>query len=329
MQRTVATRPLAGQGRASGCARGRRRGHEGIGEPRSDRARRRAPASPDLTRQGSAGLSSRAMDDDFLDAHVHADGLRDCDLETLARFGVRTVVVCAHDGAIERGEPTAKAWLAQFDRLFDVEATRFRAHGIRALFAVGIHPAHAPWHGLDELLHRLPAYLSQPSAVAVGSLGLKTGSEREVHVLTRQLELARDLRRPVYVSGPPLDPAGGLKSLVSLLLASGIAHDRILVGHVTLAMLPLLRAWPFAIALEPSEGRLPPGDVVAAIRRHGPGRFVLTSHAGEGSADLLAVPQIAARLRAAGLSDDVVCRVARDNALRLLGREDAARSSFK
>jgi predicted metal-dependent TIM-barrel fold hydrolase len=262
---------------------------------------------------------------DLVDAHVHADGLRDPDLETLAAFGVERVVVCAHDGGVQAqgGEITAKAWLNHWERLLTTEQTRLKRAGLRPVFALGVHPAHAPWHGLEELLHKLPGFLSDPAAVAIGSLGLKRNDERERHVLARQIELASDLRRPVYVSAPPLGEARGLRQLAATMRGFEFPPERVLVGQVTVGMVPLLRACGFTLALEPSEGRLSTTDIVALVRRHGSERFVLTSHAGEGPADFLAVPALAAHLLDAGLSAAVVERVARDNALRFLGREDA------
>lgn len=261
----------------------------------------------------------------LIDAHVHADGLTDPDLELMARFGVEQVLVCAHDGAIDRRAPTAAGWLAHFDRLLDVEGPRLRRHGLWPVFAVGVHPAHAPWRGLEELFHRLPAYLSHPAVVALGTLGLKTVDDRERWVLGRQLEMARDLRRPVVVAPPPIRPMQALRPLVSLVKQYELPPHRVLVEHVTARMLPLLRACGFSIALEPSPGRLPAEEIVALVQRYGPERFLLTSHAGEGAADVLAVPQMVSRLIDAGLSPEVIDRVARQNALRFVGREAPVR----
>lgn len=260
-----------------------------------------------------------------IDAHVHADGLSDADLELMARFGVEQVLVCAHDGAIDRRAPSAAGWLAHFDRLLTVEGPRLRRHGLWPVFALGVHPAHAPWRGLEELLHRLPAYLSHPAVVALGTLGLKTGDDRERWVLGRQLELARDLRRPVVIASSPLRPMQGLKPLVALVKQYDLPPHRVLIEHVTPRMLPLLRACGFSIALEASPGRLPAEEIVALIRRYGPERFLLTSHAGEGAADVLAVPQLVSSLLDAGLSAQVIERVARHNALRFVGRDEPAR----
>lgn len=263
----------------------------------------------------------------FVDAHLHADGLRDADLEHLAAFGVEQAIVCAHDGAIDRSaRDSARPWLDQFERLLLVEGPRLRRFGIRPLFAFGVHPAHAPWHGFDELMHKLPEFLSDPAAVAIGTLGLKDGTAREQHVLARQLELAGELRRPVIVSSPPLDPVRGLRALGRLLRESGLPADRVLVEQAPRSSVATLLNLGWTVALEPSAGRLTAVDVVGIIRKFGSERLVLTSHAGEGAADLLAVPGMAARLVDEGVPEAVITRVARENALRFVGRLDGVRA---
>jgi len=58
---------------------------------------------------------------------------------------------------------------------------------------------------------------------------------------------------------------------------------------------------------------------VALVKQLGPERLVLSSAAGDGASELLAVSRAAHRLLGAGLSRRVVERVARENAATLLG----------
>ena len=264
----------------------------------------------------------------LFDCHVHADGLRDADLSTLARFGLEQVLVCAHDGAIPRADKaTARDWLAQFERLLTVEAARFRRHGLRPLFALGVHPTAAPWHGLEEVLQKLPVFLSEPAVVAIGVLGLRDLGVREHYVLRRQLELAAELRRPVVVAAPVRAPLRGLRALLDALRSTELPADRALIENVTPRGLALADACGHFVALEASSGRLTSQQIVAAVRANGGRRFVLTSHAGDGAADLLAVPSLASTLQDAGLSRSIVARIGRENALRFLGRADSIRQS--
>src|SRR5262249_6772163 len=134
----------------------------------------------------------------FVDLHLHAEGLSDADLATLAFFGLSAALTCAHDAGATRSEELRRHW----DELVSRQAQRLKAAGIRPLVALGVHPARIPWHGLEALLHELPRYFDDPRVVALGELGLQEGGEREEDVLTRQLALSLALRRPVVVHTP-------------------------------------------------------------------------------------------------------------------------------
>jgi predicted metal-dependent TIM-barrel fold hydrolase len=65
-------------------------------------------------------------------------------------------------------------------------------------------------------------------------------------------------------------------------------------------------------------GRARVAPIVEHVRRQGPGQLVLGSEAGDGSADILALPRVAEHLTRAGLPAGVVRRVALENALDFL-----------
>src|SRR5712692_1497462 len=115
----------------------------------------------------------------FVDLHLHAEGISEADLTTLAWFGLRAAVTCANDAGASSAEELRRPWVA-----------------------LAVHPARIPWHGVDDLLHRLPRYFDDPRVVALGELGLHEGGEREEELLARQLELSLALRKPVIVHTP-------------------------------------------------------------------------------------------------------------------------------
>src|SRR5476649_106816 len=100
---------------------------------------------------------------EFVDLHLHADGISTQDLATLAYFGLKAAVTCARD----TGSGSADALRKHWDELVSKQTERLRAAGIRPLVALGLHPARIPWHGVDELLHRLPHYFDDPKVVAL------------------------------------------------------------------------------------------------------------------------------------------------------------------
>jgi predicted metal-dependent TIM-barrel fold hydrolase len=241
----------------------------------------------------------------FVDLHLHADGIPDADLATLAYFGVKAAVTCARDA----GAGSAAALRRHWDDLVGVHAQRLQRAGIRPLVALAVHPSRIPWHGADDLLHRLPHYFDDPRVVALGELGLDEGSEREEDILSRQLELAARLRRPAIVHTPDREKLARTRRLLSLVKSSPLDPSRVLVDHVSAETFTLARRVGCWAGLTLQPGLFEAQDAAALISKHGADRIVLTSDIGEGATDLLALPKAAEALQAAGLSDELRRRV--------------------
>jgi len=253
----------------------------------------------------------------FVDLHLHAEGISDQDLATLAFFGLDCAVTCANDaGASSKAE-----LLRHWDDLVQVQTQRLLAAGIKPLVALAVHPERIPWHGVDALLERLPHYFDDPRVVALGELGLHRGGEREEQLFARQLELAARLERPVIVHTPGRDKLSRTRRLLAMLKESRVPPQSVLVDHATTETLPLIRAcghWA-GLTLQPDQLGLP--EVAQLFSRHGAGQLVVTSDIGEGSYDLLALPRAAEALREAGLSEDLIEHALHDGPLSFLRGE--------
>lgn len=253
----------------------------------------------------------------IVDLHLHADGISSSDLETLAYFGLKAAVTCARDAG--RGSPTElrKHW----DELVQIQTQRLKVAGIRPLVALAMHPNQIPWHGVDDLLDRLPHYFDDPRVVALGELGLVEGTPREEDIFTRQLVLAARLRRPVIIHTPSAEKLVRTKRLLGLVMETGLSPSRVLIDHVNEETFPLVRGLGCWAGLTLQPGGIEPGAAVALISRHGAERLVLTSDIGEGATDLLALPKAADALRQAGLSEELCHRVFWEGPLAFLAPE--------
>lgn len=251
----------------------------------------------------------------YVDLHLHAEGLRDADLATLALFGLETAVTLAHDTPAPRAADVRRHW----DELVSTQPRRLAAAGVRPLVALGLHPARIPWRGLEELLHALPRYFDDPKVVALGELGLHLGTPREEEVLLRQLELSLQLRRPVILHTPAEGKLARTRRLLSLVQQAGLDPSRVLVDHATAQTLPLVRALGCWAGLTLQPGGLDAAGAAALLKRRGAEGVLLTSDVGDGAADLLALPRAAEALRAAGLSEELIKRALYEGPLRFLG----------
>jgi len=257
----------------------------------------------------------------IFDAGIYPLHLPDQDLRDLAFFGVEGAVAMVGD-EIDGADP--EELLLAFRRLVREETARMRRAGVAPFVALGIPPRRIPERGLDYVLAELPALFDQARVVAVGPAGLEAGGPREEEAFLRQVELAQSLGSRIVVRTPAREKARHTRRLLAMLRESEIDPARVLVGQVDAQTVRLVRACGYAACLSVSPLRIRAEDAVALVRQLGSGNLLLASEVGAGPGDLLALPRTAWLLERAGLSPEIVRRVARDNALAFFGIDPAA-----
>ncbi len=248
----------------------------------------------------------------LFDAHLHADGLSDGDLRSLAYFGVHAALLPAHDPA---GATTPKEILGHFDDLIHVQAQRLWRAGVRAFVTLGVHPTRIPWHGLDEVLAELPRRLAGGIVVGIGEIGLHDGGMREELALARQLQLASELQLPVLTHTPERDKEALTKRLLAIVRESGMPADRVLIDHANAKTLRLVRECGHVVGLNVHPDRLSAEAAANLVRRFGAEGVIVSSDAGDGAGDILSLARAASVFLETGIPDGVVRRVLSQNAL--------------
>jgi predicted metal-dependent TIM-barrel fold hydrolase len=252
----------------------------------------------------------------MFDAHLHPGGLTDEDLETLRYFGVEAALVPAG-----RAVASVDALFEHFDDVLQHQLPRLERAGIRAYAALGVHPLALPRRGLGEALHRLPEFLSDRRAVAVGAIGLRKATAPEEEAFEEQLALARRLKRPVLVTTPAEGRDAATKRTLALLKSSGLEPERVLVDGADAKTVRLIRECGHLAGLTLHPDCLTPESAVTLVRKLGPERLVLDTAAGEGASDFLGLARATHLLEKAELSKAVVRAVTTQNAERWLGFE--------
>ena len=186
----------------------------------------------------------------MFDALLHGRALPARALADLRFFGVEGALVPADDAA-------APATPAALRRAWDgvaLSVRRLRRGGLAAWAAVGIPPGAIPLRGLEALLAELPEALGRPEVAALGPVGLVLGGEREERVLARQLELARELRRPVLALAPWRGRERITRRLLGVLRESELEPGRVLVAGADARTVKLIRACDHLAGLPLSPG---------------------------------------------------------------------------
>lgn len=176
-----------------------------------------------------------------------------------------------------------------------VEPGRASSRGLKLHVALGIHPrAIPPDHG--RVLEELPGLLKNPSVVAVGEIGLDSGSEIEKRVFVEQLQMADELGFPVIVHTPRTGKPEVTPRIVDL-IGENIDEDRAVVEHVNMDVLPDLIETECILGLTVQPEKLTPSEAVDILREYGTERFVLNSDMSSAPSDPLSVPRTVHRMR--------------------------------
>jgi hypothetical protein len=251
----------------------------------------------------------------FFDAHLRGASLTDRDVADIRFFGV----VGALSPLVDRGVAATAADLRRDWEGVVLAMTRLRRAGLGAFAALSVPPGRIPARGTEALLAELPELLSRRAVVAIGPVGPGSGTPREEELFSRQLEMARELRRPVMVATPPRDHVRSTRRAIAALRESGIPPERVLVDGADAHTVRILRSVGYCAVLSLSTGRSALDVAARLVRSLGPEGIALASHAGDGVGDLLALPRAADRMARIGLSDAVIRRVCGRNALAALG----------
>lgn len=251
----------------------------------------------------------------LFDAHLHPEALSDQDLESLRYFGVSGALAMAQ---LTSGPPAAKGLLAGLEQLVGEQLPRLERAGIRAYAAVGVHPALVPRRGLSEVLATLPDLFRGGKVVAIGETGLARGGPAEEESFQEHLALARRLKLPVVVHTPRREKERLTRRALTLLRASGIAPEKVLVDHAARQTVRLILECGHHAGLTLNPDELSDAQAVALVGKLGSARLVLDSDLGVGAGDLLGMPRVVRRLLRAGISEKVVARLSSQNARELL-----------
>lgn len=250
----------------------------------------------------------------FVDPHTHHHLSNYSTLEVISSEGYEAVVVLAYI-PIRPSHHTTLYDL--FNWLLTVEPERFNSVGIKVYVGLGIHPRNIPEYGLEYLMESLEEWLSR--ANVVGEVGLETGSDIEVRVLSEILKVASKLDKVVVIHTPRRGKEVILKKLRDVLVVSPIQLERLVVDHASADLIHEFLKLGTYVGLTVQPGKLSVSDIADLTSKY-PELFergMVNSDCGRDPSDPLAVKRVYSSLRTLGVSNSDALKLVRDNALRL------------
>ena len=240
----------------------------------------------------------------FIDSHIHTIFLSWSELLDLVYSGYEAVITVAYTPYI----PRSKESLADHFEHLMLEVNRLKSVGLRAFVGVGIHPRCFKPELSNAYMEVLREYL--PKADVLGEVGLETCSDAEVELLRKQLELAKELDKPVIVHTPRADKAAALKNALRVIEEVGVPEEVVVIDHLTLSeeVINLVKDRSIYLGFTIQQGKSSARDIMYLIEEHEDliDRVVLNSDAGRDPSDTLAVAKAYEELAEEGYGVEAV-----------------------
>ncbi len=248
----------------------------------------------------------------IFDSHIHADTRGWEDLRTLSLFGTRAVVSCAHDFMEFSGPQSV---FDHFRRILEFDCMRLRRNHIVAFVGLGVHPSGIPQEGVDEVLSRLPEMLGQEPVVAVGEIGLQDGTDREIDVFRRQLEIGKRLGKPCVVHTPQKGKAEVARIAMGVISEVGIDLDLVVIDHVDARIMEEVRDFGSWVGLSVQPHKISDKEAATLVQSYGSQRTMLDSDLAGGMSDVLSIPKAIFEMKSLGITAEEIRQVTYDNAV--------------
>jgi len=252
----------------------------------------------------------------IFDPHIHMYARTTDDYEAMALAGIEAVI----DPSFWLGSPRhhAGTFYDYFEHLLGFENERAAMYNISHHCTLSVNPREANDLALaNEVLERLPEYLTRPRCVAIGEVGFDRQTEAEEEVFRKQVRLARDRDLLLLVHTPHQYKRLGVERTLKILAEEGADQRRVMIDHNTEETMPLFAGTEYYVGLTVYPvTKLSPERAVNIARQYGLERLIVNSSADWGPSDVLSVPKVAHQMLKSGFSRDEVERLVWENPIR-------------
>ncbi len=255
----------------------------------------------------------------YIDPHAHMVSRTTNDYEAMRTGGVVAVI----EPAFWVGQPRTSigSFRDYFSQLVGWERFRAAQFGIRHYCAIGLNSKEANNVPLaEEVMELIPLYAGKEGVVAIGEIGYDDMTEAEDRFFREQLELARQLDKPVMVHTPHRNKKEGTSRSMDVCEEHGLPPHRVVIDHNNEETVQevLDRGFWAAFSIYPST-KMGNERMTEIVLRYGPERIIVDSATDWGVSDPLAVPKTAELMRQRGVPEAHVHQVCYQNALDAYG----------
>ncbi|MDX9786365.1 MAG: TatD family hydrolase [Desulfobacterales bacterium] len=167
-----------------------------------------------------------------IEPHIHMIARTTQDYERMARM--HTVACCEQSFWAGYDRTSAQAFHDYFTHISVFEPTRAAQYGIEHYCFICMNPKEAENLSLArEVIAFIPEFLSKPTALGIGEIGLNKNTRNEMTVFAEQVELALQLDQLIWIHTPHLqDKLKGTKMMLDYLTGHGkVDPEKVAFDH--------------------------------------------------------------------------------------------------
>lgn len=283
----------------------------------------------------------------LIDPHCHMVSRTTADYETMALSGVMAISEPAFWAGFDR---TPAGFLDYYRQLTETEPKRAAQFGIQHYCWICLNPKEAEDLGkAKEVLAEIPRFLSRPTVLGIGEIGLNKNTRNEAQVFQQHVQLALDTYDASYaresggggetclmgrhhlilIHTPHLeDKLKGTRMILDMLKDFGSALDpsRILIDHVEEHTIRLVKdAGYYAGMTIYPVSKCTPQRAVDMMEVYGPERLCVNAAADWGVSDPLQTHRTMLEARRRGHSRETLLQVFYNNPATFFGQSSRFR----
>lgn len=258
----------------------------------------------------------------YIEPHAHMVSRVTDDYRSLAIAGCKAICEPAFWAGFDRS--SVHGFRDYFAQLTEHEPRRAARFGLPHFSWLCINPKESEDLGLaEEVLQMIPEFLSRPTVLGIGEIGLNKNSRNEISVFEKHVDLAARHNQLILVHTPHLeDKLKGTRLITDILRADGrIEPGRVLIDHVEEHTIELALNGGFwaGITLYP-ESKCTPSRAIDMVERYSSERLWLNCACDWGVSDPLAVPKTALEMQQRGHSEEAVDQLIYQNPHKFLSQ---------
>lgn len=258
----------------------------------------------------------------YIDHHAHMVSRTTDDYQQMALTGCAAVTEPAFWAGWDRTTPGSVE--DYFHQLTDFEPKRAAQFGIQHYAWMAMNPKESDDRELSrEVLKRIPQFLSHPTVLGIGEIGMNRVTRNEVETYREQVELAVAHKQLILIHTPHLeDKLKGTKVSIDVLKkVPGVRPEHVLIDHAeehTIERILDDGYWA-GLTLYPNT-KLSPQRAADIIERYGPERICVAGACDWGPSDLIAVPRFAMEMRRRRHPESLIQSIVFDIPVRFLSQ---------